>query len=262
MTWHPTEDELILHFYGEASTADEMRVESHLRECDACRASFEDLRDALNLVDHAKVPEPRPGFEAEMWARVAAAMPAAPVESRGTHGRSGTLISILALAATVAVALGLAYVWRGTRQAPVAPAVTSTATATAPAGSESRRRERVLLTALDDHFQQSEVLLVELMNGDTRSDLNFERATADDLVNSGRLYYATAQQNGDEQLAQMLEDLNAVLIEVARSPAKPSRTDVQSLRARIDDSALLFKVRAVSNQIHDREKSLVAHANE
>ena len=78
-------------------------------------------------------------------------------------------------------------------------------------------------------------------------------------MDSGRLYYATAQQNGDVQLAQMLEDLNAVLIEVARSPEKPSANDMASLRARINDSALLFKVRAVSNQIHDREKTLNAN---
>jgi hypothetical protein len=260
MTWHPTEDDLILHFYGEGAPDDEARVESHVRECEACRASWEDLRETLQLVDHAKVPEPPAGFEARMWARVETALPSQSVAP--ARRRSHTLTAVFALAAAVVLAVGVAYVWRGTRQAPGAAAVTPVATSanTAnPAADAARRRERVLLTALDDHFQQSEVLLVELTNGRNATDLNFERASAGDLVDSGRLYYATAQQNGDVQLAQMLEDLNAVLIQVARSPAKPTANDMASLRARINDSALLFKVRAVSSQIHDREKSLNAN---
>jgi hypothetical protein len=45
-------------------------------------------------------------------------------------------------------------------------------------------------------------------------------------------------------------------VEIARSPEHVTRRDFDSLRARIADDNLLFKVRAVSKQIHERQRSL------
>ena len=68
----------------------------------------------------------------------------------------------------------------------------------------------------------------------------------------------TAQENGDLQLARMLDDLESVLVEVARSPEHVARKDFQSLQTRIGDQNLLFKVRAVSTQIQQRQKRLIS----
>jgi hypothetical protein len=130
------------------------------------------------------------------------------------------------------------------------PANVAVADATpAPSG-----RERVLLTALDDHFQRSEMLLVELMNAPAPEgdEFAFERETADDLVDSSRLYRLAAEQSGQVRLAQMLEDLESVLVEVASSPEQIDPSGLRFLRARIEDDDLLFKVRAVSQQINGR----------
>ena len=54
----------------------------------------------------------------------------------------------------------------------------------------------------------------------------------------------------------MLEDLESVLVEVARGPEALNEKDLESLRARIDSQNLLFKVRAVTNQIHERQRNL------
>jgi hypothetical protein len=68
------------------------------------------------------------------------------------------------------------------------------------------------------------------------------------------LYRVTARQTGDLQFAQMLEDLESVLVEVARGPDTMSPDDLKSLRTRIQNEGLLFKVRAVTNEIHDRQR--------
>jgi hypothetical protein len=119
----------------------------------------------------------------------------------------------------------------------------------------------VLLAALDEHFETTQSLLVDLMNApdgggsdSAAADFSFERTTADELVSSGRLYRVTARQNGDVQFARMLDDLEPVLVDVSHSPDRITRNDLQSLRARINDASLLFKVRALSNEIRDREK--------
>jgi len=254
MTTHPTEEELILHFYGE-SRSEEAGVDAHLQACDECQAAWGALRETLQMVDDAAVPEPGPGFERAMWARVQKSLPAS--RSRGSFS---TLLSFpsLAAAAALVVAVGIAgYVLRTSSVPSERPATTASVTPARTAGDAALRRERVLLTALNDHFQQSELLLVELTNApDSGGDLEFERQTADDLLDSSRVYRVSATQNGDTRLAAMLQDLESVLVEIARSPDKINRQDFNSLRARIDGDNLLFKVRAVSNQIHDRQRVL------
>ena len=48
------------------------------------------------------------------------------------------------------------------------------------------------------------------------------------------------------------------MVEVARSPERPTVRDMRSLRARISGDDLLFKVRAASNAIHVRQRDLNA----
>jgi len=253
VTWHPSEDDLVLHFYGESRPSEKQRVSEHLETCAPCRASWLDLGDTLKLVDAAPAPEPGPEFERVMWARVQQALPkpAAP-------WWSVTRLLPYAAAAAVVVVAGVAgaRMWMA-RHAPIAAPETK-------ASSTSTPRERVLLAALDEHFETTQTLLVELMNGqdaggaeNAAGDFSYERTTAGELVSSGRLYRATARQNGDVQFARMLDDLEPVLVDVARSPERMTRNDLQSLRARIDEASLLFKVRALSNEIRDREKKSV-----
>jgi hypothetical protein len=171
----------------------------------------------------------------------------------------------LGMAAAVVLAVGIGYAWRASHDphAAATPATTTTASTSGPtvvrtsATDLKKTRERVLLAALSEHFQQTEVLLTEIMNSPDSgpSEVDFGGR---DLVASGRLYRVTAQENGDLQLARMLDDLEGVLVEVARGPEHVARKDFQSLRTRIGDQNLLFKVRAVSTQIQQRQKSLIS----
>ena len=248
---HPTEDDLILHFYGEAPADHEARLDGHLESCEACRDAFAELRETLHLVDAAGVPEPTADFERAMWARIQPALPARrPAHAWTLH----QWLPVVAWAAAVVAVVSLGFAWWTPREVTTETPLTR---AEPGATTASGARERVLLTALDAHFQQTEMLLVELLNApEDGHEFAFERATADDLVASGRLYRVTAQQSGNRQLAQMLDDLEAVLIEVARSPEAPTRSQFASLRERVDDNGLLFKVRAVTNEIRDRQETL------
>jgi hypothetical protein len=241
---HPTDDELILHFYGEHAPADRARIDAHLGVCTACQSLWDEIGRTLTVVGDADVPEPPADFERVMWARVSAALP--PPASPWTWRALVPLASFGALA--IALALG------GRTPAPAielaqTPAVdAATEGAVTPDAEVLEARERALFTALDGHLAQTEMLLVELMNGPDRAatDFQFARTTAEDLVASGRLYRATAQVTGHRRVAAVLEDLEPVLVEVARSPEQVDSATVRSLRERISDDGLLFKVRAVT----------------
>jgi hypothetical protein len=205
------------------------------------------------------MPEPGPGFERVMWARVQQALPA----RRPSIWSVRVLLPVAATLVVTAMASG--YAWMTWHRAPAgdsAPPQPQTTAATPK--RDSHLGERVLLTALEDHLQQAQMLLVELKNApEGASDFNFERMMADELISSGRLYRVSARQQGQAQYAQMLDELEAVLLDVARSDNKVGKSDLKSVRARIESQDLLFKVRATSKQVHERQRNLLsAAANE
>jgi hypothetical protein len=227
---HSTDDDRILLFYGELPPTRADQVKAHLRACPSCRAAWVELQETLAMVERAPVPEPDEGFERVVWARVRAALP----ERRPWSARH--LVPVAAMAAAVALVVSLSGVWRA------APVQTE---------PDRDRQEQVLAAALDDHLEQTELLLVELLNGpaDDDRELTFERLAAGELLASGRLYRLTARETGNLHVVEMLDDLEPVLMEVARGPERVDRRDWNSLRARIGEQDLLFKVRAASHEM-------------
>ena len=235
---HPTDDELIEHLCGEGDTAGRARIDAHLKSCAVCHQAWAEMTAALTMVNDA-VPEPPPSFERVMWARVREKTVARP---RWTWR---VLVPATALAATVLMAV---VVGRQVSIVQPVPAPIITPANVRPALTPN---DRVLLTALDEHLEQTEALLVELRNAADRDELSSERMTADDLVAAGRLYRQSAEFAGRLAVVRMLEDLEPVLVELARAPARLDGKEREWLRARIADDNLLFKVRAMSSDLKD-----------
>jgi len=249
--WHPTDDELVEHLSGDSARPDRQRIEGHLVACDECRRSAEEITTALTLVG-STVPEPPAGFERVMWARVQQAIEGA--ERRPWYAALGwrQWVPIASLAAVTIVGIALAN-----RPGPQVTTVAADGQALGPAVppdsmSDDEAQKRVLYTALDEHFQQAEMLLVEVRNAGERDSLTFESNTADELILAGRLYRQTAEYTGQQGVVQMLDDLEPVLVEVARSPERMNAGARQWLRTRIDDDALLLKVRVAASDARER----------
>lgn len=238
---HPTDDELIEHFCGDATPSARERIETHMRECAQCQRAWDDVAAALTMVNDA-VPEPPDGFERVVWARVRQAIELEPRRSIWTWR------AIVPAGALAAAVIALVMTSRGNHV--WAPVVDTTVADAARANL--KQNERVLFTALDEHFQQTEALLVELRNAPDKDGLELERVTADDLVAAGRLYRQTAEYTGHEGLVRMLDDLEPVLVEVARGSTQMAGRDRQWLRTRIEDDNLLFKVRAANYDVRER----------
>jgi hypothetical protein len=253
---HVTDDELILHFYGEADRVAEQgterraaEIDAHLAECADCHANWTNLQQTMQMVDHAEVEDAPAGFERVMWARIQPQLPQRATSLSWWSPR--TWAPVAGLAAVIALAFVGGRLWTGLGR-------TTAPVATNDAADARTTRERVLLSALGEHFEQTENLLVELKNTPdaTRVDLDVQQQTARDLVASGRLYRETAKLNGDLELSSVLEDLERVLVDVAGSPEHMNTQDLKSLRARIEDDSLLFKVRALTTAVREREKTL------
>jgi multidrug efflux pump subunit AcrA (membrane-fusion protein) len=126
------------------------------------------------------------------------------------------------------------------------------------AGKESGRvRERIVLVAVGDHLEKSQMMLIELANADPQQgsfDLSAEQERARDLLSSNRLYKQSAQKVGDPALRKVLDDLERVLVEVANSGGELDSTRLEEIQQQIASQGLLFRVRVVGSKVNSKVK--------
>jgi hypothetical protein len=248
MSAHLREQDLVLHFYGEHERPAE--VMAHLDACEGCRRRWNALGQVLAEVTEHDPSGAGPEWSAEraarVWARLAPRMagePPAPA-ARPAIGRRrvpGALVP-LAMAASVVLAFFVGRHW------PAPPSPSPMAAAPGP--------ERVLLFAVGDHLERSEMLLVELVhaNGDGPVDLEAQQQSAAELVSANRLYRQTVARSGQPGLASVLEELERLLVEVAHRPSPLAPEEAAELRRRIEGRGLLFKVRILETQVREKQK--------
>lgn len=238
---HLSEEQIVLHCYGDAENAEEVR--GHLEGCPACREEFERMQQLLKQIEPVEVPEPPAMFEEQTWLRLRDRLPA----TRGGFRKWFLAPPRWAVAGAVAVLLTAAFL--AGRYLPRQPGQVANNTA----GPQVNRQE-VVLVAVGDHLERSQMLLVEIMNNDAVSgaDLSSEREQARDLLDSNHLYRVSAQNAGDPQIARVLDELGRVLTEIANSPSDLSPADLQQIRNRIQGEGLLFKVRVIGSEVNSR----------
>ena len=255
MTHHCTDDELTLHYYGEGRRRHD--VERHLESCAGCAATYREIAGTLAMIAAPEVPERGDQYGLEVWQRIRHKLPdPEPSAWAMVAGlfRSERLVWAAGAAALVLAAFVAGRVWPRlpASGAPAADAVTNTpAGATAAAGDS---RQRILLTSVADHLDQSARVLSDIMNA-PRGDISAEQRWADDLLDASRLYRQDAVDAGEQSVAAILDDLERSLIEIVNSPSKISAADLEQIRRRIDAASLLFKVRVMSDELRQREQA-------
>ncbi len=99
------------------------------------------------------------------------------------------------------------------------------------------------------------MVLVELANANPRRELDIsaEQQRASDLIRENRLYRQTAARTGDAAVAGVLDELERILLEVARGPSELTPAGLERLRQRIRADGILFKVRVIGSTVQNQE---------
>ena len=248
MTHHLTDDDLVLHFYGELDAGEDRHAVLHLASCDECRRSYRRLQQVLAVVDTLPSPELGEGFERVVWARLAPALPA----RRGWLPAFPFGPAALAWAATIVVLVAGAFFAGRLSQAPAGSPVSQ-------AASADEIRERVLLSDLGEHLERSQMMLIELVSAEGAPaadavDISLERERAEELVAANRLYRQSTTASGDAAVTELLDELERLLVELAASPDQLSSEEMARVQQRISAGDLLFKVRVVSSGVRARQQ--------
>jgi hypothetical protein len=229
-----------LHYYGDAEEAAD--IDRHLAVCVECRAEFARVQSTLQQIEPLEVPEPIAGFEEKTWLNLRDRLPEKGGFLRRLFGNqqkwalAGAMLMLLA----GAFVAGRFWPREGQHVAQQPPAQVNP--------------QRVILVAVGDHLERSQMLLVEIMNADAKGPINFssEQAEARELLDSNHLYRVSSQQAGDPQVARLLDQLGRVLAEIANGPAEVSPQDLEQVRHTIQSEGLLFKVRVVGSEVNSK----------
>jgi hypothetical protein len=245
---HLTQDEFVLFYYREKGGMHRRQVEEHLQACDLCRRELAGLAQALQAIESIPVPDSEENYGAAVWSRIRLRL-----GDKFDRRRSFVFpLRTWALAGSVAVLVVVAFwggrVWqqRQTRSAATIPA---------PA------RERILMVNVGDHLERAQMLLVEVMNQEAQGpvDLSQSKQLAEDLVQSNRLYRQTSLRDGEPGLANLLDELERVLLNISHSPNEIPAGELATLQQQIESQGILFKVRVIKLQVREKQKSAGAH---
>jgi hypothetical protein len=260
---HPTEETLNDYIERELSPAEQVRVATHLETCADCAlvvAEFQQIVREASALGPMEPPE-------HVWTKLSQSIvdsrqstvdsPESTVQSRESRVWPRYAWA-LATAALIVMAF---YTGRIAQQREQQSASEQRAdvndAAVRASADETAVRERVLLIAVGDHLERSQMVLVELAHAETRGDLDIsaERQLADDLVASNRLYRQTAQQMGQENVAGLLDELEPVLVEVARGPSTVSMQQLADIQHRIEALGIVFKMKVIGSDIREQPVS-------
>ncbi|HEY6347841.1 MAG TPA: hypothetical protein VI636_00385 [Candidatus Angelobacter sp.] len=234
---HLTPEQIVLHCYGDALEGRE--IENHLQSCTQCRAEFAEMRAFLAEIPATPVPEPPVYLEEKLWLNLRDRLSEEKqLVWRGFFApRRWTAIG--AVAVLVIAAFFAGRFWPHSIAAQNLPE------------SVQVNPERVVLVAVGDHLERSQILLVEIMNANPKdvADFSEERQQARNLLDDNRLYRVSAQQDGKPAVANLLDELERVLTEVANSPEQMTPGDVKEIRRRIQSEDLLFKIHVVGSTV-------------
>jgi hypothetical protein len=247
---HLTDDELVLHYYGEMDGAEEDRAAQHLSLCADCHGTYGRLQRVMALVDSVPAADAPDGFERIAWARLETALPDRRRAWLAWLVFSPARLAFAALVVTLVT--GAFFAGRMLPRHPVGTGASGTG-----GNSGSAVRERILLVDLSDHLDRSQMMLVELVSADDAApvDISLERSRAEQLLASNRLYRETAVKTGDAATAALLDELERILVDVAAGPSTLTQDDLDDVRRRIESKGLLFKVRVVSSDVRERQRA-------
>ena len=211
----------------------------------------------LNIVDSLPVPQRGAEYGGQVWKRIEGRLPRAPPASwefqrycplRGDGPPPARPSPCCWSAAFLA---GRLY----------PPARQPDQMAALPA-SDPQTGERILLVAVGDYLERSQMVLVELANANPKGslDISSEQERAADLVSESRLYRQTADHTGDTAVASVLDELDRVLMEISHAPSQISPEELEKLRQRLEAEGILFKIRVLGSNVRNQEEPASGNA--
>ena len=260
-----------LYFYDELGAGERASMARHIASCAECRHALEELtviREALATRPVVSAPPGGDwsGFMTRLNDAVALeerANPAVATKSaespaldppRGAATATVRAAPYLAMAALLALGtMSVAYVARSSwgrdpRPAPEAargPAPATTGAALQPDPDRTAGPESAFAMLSEQHLERSKLVVLGLATKDARrarlEDWEYERQLASTLLTDTRLYRLAAEERGLKTIADVMRDLELVLLQTSLA-AHSGPEDLAQIQRLIDKRDLVTKI--------------------
>jgi hypothetical protein len=230
-----------LYFYEELAEAGRLEVERHLASCAACRQALDDLSLIQSaLAARPQVAAPPAGDWAPFMARLEAvvarerAQPAPAFRSGVPWLAMAALLTLVTIGLIVAARTGPAPF-----DAPDTPGLAQVEQATETA---------VLAAVGQQHLERSRLVVLGLAGRDADETMpaewHYERELASRLLDDTRLYRLAAERDGLAAMADVMRDLEFVLLQTSLTEGQ-ERSDLSQIQRAIRKRDLLQKMDVV-----------------
>jgi hypothetical protein len=257
-----------LYFYDELEAGERASVAQHVASCAECRQALEELDVIRTALSTRPVVSAPPGGD---WTRFMTRLDTAvardeaarvipiqhPVAAPRENARAPltrraapylTMAALLAL-----VTMSVAYVartgWGRDRSQSQATPVARNGEAATAAAAEPVPVEAAFAALSEQHFERSKLVVLGIASKDPRQarseDWEYERQLASSLLSDTRLYRLAAEERGLKRIADVMGDLELVLLQTSHgTPSDPE--DLEQIQRLIDKRDLVTKMKLVA----------------
>ena len=246
---HLTEEQLILHYYGEEGE-DPRRWSSTWKSAANAADFYGSLQRVLNVVDSLPVPERGAEYGAQVWKRIERRIPArrrsagCPAGRRGAGPRRARRSPALLVAAFLA---GRFY--------PALP-VSGGRSCAASRIADSQAGERVLLVAVGDYLERSQMVLIELANANPKGPLDISSRAGARRRPGHRNPPLPADRGAYRRYAHRRRARRTGTRAAgnhARAIATSLPQELEKLRQRLEAEGILFKIRVLGSNVRNQD---------
>ncbi len=243
-----SDDDLLLLYYGEH---DDPLLASKVANDDELARRFDQLSGELENLEHLTVPE-QDHYGAAVWQRISSRL----TQSEGPGLRWWDRLwqprfSLASVAGVLGVA-ALAF-WLGKQSSE--PDTIPLADSVDPLGSVLNA-ERLLTARLADHLSATDMLFTQVSNRSelpdpASSEAGRETDWAAQLLVSNRIYRHAAANAGQAPLAALLDEIEPLLLELARADADTALVDDEPAGADV-----MLRVRVMNQKLAQRGQAI------
>ncbi len=247
---------LYSYLHAELSGTDRTAVESHLKVCSQCSAELKSLQEAAAMLDaHFKRPsESRSDlywqqFTEKVERRIE--RESEPEESFVHRVLDVFLVHRKPFGVGFATALVLVFIaigaWNLWLKNPAIPPGNGQTEEMAGVGMTGVQNA-ALETQAQDYLEQSKVLLISLVNTDTKSlsggssALQKEKELSRKLVNESAMLTSKLNDPSQRQMKELIADLQLILVQIANLSNNQEAPGVEIIKGGIEHNGILFKI--------------------
>jgi hypothetical protein len=243
---HPTEEQLILYHYREGENPEDCA--RHLAECPSCQTAYRELQDVLESLKQWSVPERPICYGDQVWRRLQHHISPSDEGLRRSWlfrpiPRWAVAISMFIL---LVGAFFLGRYWPQEKER-IADS------------SSGDYRQRILLVSVLEHLDRSQRILQELVHqqGNGQISILADQNSIRDLLTENRLYRQASERSGQAGLADLLEDLEYLFLQLSNRPSVLSSVEFREMQQRLESTGILFKLQIIGSRLHEQEDKLI-----